>query len=945
MPRPFKPLTIDQFADLLNLFPFQRQIINVDMHHTWRPNHAEFFAHQPIDAIEAMWRVHTQENGWSDIAQHITIDPQGTIWTGRDWNQTPASAVGHNGNAHAGPFMFEMIGDFDLGGDPFVDPQRHTALAVVALVQKRFGLPPQSLRFHSQTSAKTCPGTQIHYQAFLDEVAKQATDAAEPSRAAIFGADTSQTREIVRLMVDAYVPPARAVPVEPGELAEEAMTQREAALLRGDRAAAERGLIAGARGTAAFTPDEIAMLRPYVVDLRLGAFSTDGQFTTSKEDVDQIFGERLTAELEERKAKGQKLELMFYAHGGLVDEASGLGGALDHLDFWRKNGIYPIFFVWETGLAETVQDIVRGLFSGSRSILTGAENAVIAALARPGGLAVWSQIKRSAEIASLPTGGALYVAQKTLELWNANAGDIRIHAAGHSAGSIFHSYFLPALIGQQTAAGVPPITVQTLHFLAPAITTALFTSNLMPLIGDAKPIERLTMYTMHKELEQADKAGPYQGSLLYLVSNAFEQMQPTHILGLEESIRQEAPLIRFFGLAGFQQPKADLIFSQTPLGASPHSATRATSHGGTNGFPNDPATMGSIVRRALNIPDGTAISEFVPPGSQGRDIFEEIPAAPNPAPPPVVPTPPPSTGSSGARRALCIGIDLYPDPNRLGGCVNDARNWSATLGALGFEARTLVDNQATRDGILQALRELLQQSQPGDVTVMQYSGHGTRIPDQDNIEKGGFDDAICPINFADGALIIDDDLREIFASTPDGINVTCFMDCCHSGTNTRLIAGLSPANLAGLGHLKARFIPASGELIAAHLAFRRSHVSRAALQSRGPAQMKQVAFAACQDSEVAFEDNGAGVFTAFAMRLLTAPLRPLTNRQFEQGVIAAFGTPARQTPNLDCAPTSESRFFLQPLTAENAPAGLAVSNNDLASRVVALERRVAAAGF
>src|SRR5271165_2804358 len=229
-------------------------------------------------------------------------------------------------------------------------------------------------------SAKTCPGTQISYQPFLADVAKQKASGADGSRDLIFGEDANEARETVRFMVDGYLPPARSTVADEGELKEENMTQREAALLRGDLAAAQRGPISAsggqARGTRVFTPDEIAMLRPYVIDLRMGAFSNDGQFTTSKEDVDQIFGERLIAELNDRKAKGQKLELMFYAHGGLVDEVSGLGGALDHLDFWRKNGIYPIFFVWETGLTETIQDIVTGLFSGSRGIVSDAENAV-----------------------------------------------------------------------------------------------------------------------------------------------------------------------------------------------------------------------------------------------------------------------------------------------------------------------------------------------------------------------------------------------------------------------------------------------------------------------------------------------------------------------------------------------------------------------------------------
>ena len=45
----------------------------------------------------------------------------------------PASAAGHNGSAMSHPFMFELIGDFDIGRDRFEDPQRQAALEVVAV--------------------------------------------------------------------------------------------------------------------------------------------------------------------------------------------------------------------------------------------------------------------------------------------------------------------------------------------------------------------------------------------------------------------------------------------------------------------------------------------------------------------------------------------------------------------------------------------------------------------------------------------------------------------------------------------------------------------------------------------------------------------------------------------------------------------------------------------
>lgn len=46
------------------------------MHHTWGPNLVGFEGRASIDA---MWRRDIEENGWPDIAQHVTIDPDGMI--------------------------------------------------------------------------------------------------------------------------------------------------------------------------------------------------------------------------------------------------------------------------------------------------------------------------------------------------------------------------------------------------------------------------------------------------------------------------------------------------------------------------------------------------------------------------------------------------------------------------------------------------------------------------------------------------------------------------------------------------------------------------------------------------------------------------------------------------------------------------------------------------
>lgn len=140
------------------------------MHHTWKPDHAQY---RGLRSIQGMYDYHTT-HGFSDIAQHITIAPDGSIWSGRPWDATPGSAKGHN---HRGIFMFETIGDFDAGRDILQGAQRDTVVMVIAVIQAQFGLPNSALRFHNEMSSKTCPGSALVKADVLREVAafRQAT--------------------------------------------------------------------------------------------------------------------------------------------------------------------------------------------------------------------------------------------------------------------------------------------------------------------------------------------------------------------------------------------------------------------------------------------------------------------------------------------------------------------------------------------------------------------------------------------------------------------------------------------------------------------------------------------------------------------------------------------------------------------------------------------------
>ncbi len=179
--------------------------------------------------------------------------------------------------------------------------------------------------------------------------------------------------------------------------------------------------------------------------------------------------------------------------------------------------------------------------------------------------------------------------------------------------------------------------------------------------------------------------------------------------------------------------------------------------------------------------------------------------------------PAPNSGAS-RRRALCVGIDRYPTPeHRLAGCVADARMWADALSRLGFTASLLLDEQATREAIDRELLALVNTSVPGDVIVFQYAGHGTHVPDLNGDDEDGEDESLCPVDFATGALYIDDDVAAAFARIPDGVNMTCFMDCCHSGTNSRFAVGTPPTDGSRSGKdERKRYVKATPDIVDAH---------------------------------------------------------------------------------------------------------------------------------
>ena len=932
----FVPLTLAQFQLVVSRYRFKRRITMVHVHHTWRPRKIDY---RGVSTIQGMWRYHTEEKGWQDIAQHVTIAPDGTIWTGRSWDLPPVSSVGHNGNTLAGPFMFEIIGDFDTGKEKLEGAQRAAVAGVIAAVQLANGLPPDAFRFHRELgSPKTCPGTGVEHDKLGAEVqtAREAVEA-PPQQ----GAGGGQRRARAR---GEQARPFAVNDLEAIDLALGALTERS--VLAPDAADAEdthdddiyaarvmlgRDLVErppASRGADDFDAATLHALRPHVVNLSGGRFSSSGTFQTSQEDVDRIFAEHLPAALAEASAAGRPLRILFWAHGGLTDEKGGLRIAARQIAWWKRHDIYPISFVWETGLLATLGQVLRGATGRmraieSRDLWDHATDPLIEVTARAlGGAKIWSGMKFSAERASARGGGAAHVANRLGKFSKDNAGaKIELHAVGHSAGSIFHAHFIPAAL----EAGSAPF--DSLHFLAPAIRVDEFLDRIESRIGN--DIRRFSLFTMAKDWEKRDNVNRvYRKSLLYLVSHAFEADGKTPILGLEENIRSDSRCRALFGLEG-NKPRGEAIWSRTTVSSGLHATTSVT-HGG---FDEDVATMNSVLRRVLGAGPSQEIESF-PPAPLGRTVDEEeLPdevkwvakltagsgddaVRPQPAPvaasagTPLVVRP---GGGNGRRVALCIGIDDYPrEDARLHGCVNDAKAWARTLARLGFDARTLLNEQATREGIVSSVTRMLQATQPGDTMVLQYAGHGTRLPDVDGDEDDAEDEAMCAYDFDDGQFVIDDDLRAMFAHVPKGVGLTCFFDCCHSGTITRVVQQ-KRHRVQGVrgGASRKRSLRATPQMVEAHRRFRKALAP--APVADGLSDMTEVVFTACRSDQVAYESDGQGDFTRIALELFEEGLPDESNDAFYQRILRGFGEDARQQPQLNSSATARLRGLLASL--------------------------------
>ena len=124
--------------------------------------------------------------------------------------------------------------------------------------------------------------------------------------------------------------------------------------------------------------------------------------------------------------------------------------------------------------------------------------------------------------------------------------------------------------------------IKTCTLWAPAITTALFRATYLPLVKSGD-IGRFALFQLDDRTERDDNcAGIYHKSLLYLVSNAFEDRRGEALLGMQKHVDADSAIRALFAST------ADRVIA--PTSGLPHGNPAASEAKHHADFDDDEAT-------------------------------------------------------------------------------------------------------------------------------------------------------------------------------------------------------------------------------------------------------------------------------------------------------------------------------------------------------------------
>jgi hypothetical protein len=257
--------------------------------------------------------------------------------------------------------------------------------------------------------------------------------------------------------------------------------------------------------------------------------------------------------------------------------------------------------------------------------------------------------------------------------------------------------------------------------------------------------------------------------------------------------------------------------------------------------------------------------------------------------------------------SLHIGVNSV-DPNHYGGwsgplqaCEIDAEDLRELADAQGYQSHALLTGGATRDGVVQAIRDAAEALSDGDIFFITYSGHGGQVPDESGDEQDLADETWC---LYDGQLV-DDELYIEWSKFDAGVRVLVLSDSCHSGSVTRAALAMAQsetltrgpvAEMLGTAGASYRYMPDDAAL----RTYRKNKsfyddIQKAVSGERPRLQATIRLISGCQDNQLSLDGTFNGLFTGQLLRVWSSGAFDGNYEAFHKAILHRM--PASQSPN------------------------------------------------
>lgn len=288
--------------------------------------------------------------------------------------------------------------------------------------------------------------------------------------------------------------------------------------------------------------------------------------------------------------------------------------------------------------------------------------------------------------------------------------------------------------------------------------------------------------------------------------------------------------------------------------------------------------------------------------------------------------------------ALLVGIDEYISPVPcLRGCVNDITAIKEYLekrvatDGYRLHLRTLLNQDATRQGIIDEFRQHLCQATKNDIALFYYSGHGSQQespPEFWHLEPDHLDETlVCwDSRTESGWDLADKELAHLIAEVAQkNPHIVVILDCCHSGAGTRIEHQNTAVRRVPTDRRRR---PLNSFICSLEEA---NHLSRSANPDQNGSdwfvlsQGEHILLAACRDNQEAKEYYGnnqhRGVFSYFLMDTLQRTNGNLTYRDlFKRASALVRSRVSAQSPQLEATNSASlNQLFLGGTIAEHQP--------------------------